>query len=93
MDPDAEKELKAAYRVFAQGHVEHADPGGVVALVVLSRVLGRLLEGVEGLGEAEENDDVDDAEGEHVSGDHAEDHGHKGPGQFDGSKNNDYFFI
>ena len=64
--------------------MEHPDPGGVVALVVLARVLGRLLQCVEGLGEPEQDDDVDDAEGEHVSRDHAEDHRHEGSGQLDG---------
>ena len=39
----------------------------------------------EGLGEAEQHDAVDDGEGEHVAGDHLEDHGHKGPGQLDRS--------
>ena len=39
----------------------------------------------EGLGEAKEHDAVDDGEGEHVAGDHLEDHGYKGPGQLDRS--------
>ena len=39
----------------------------------------------EGLGEAEQHDAVDDGEGEHVAGDHLEDHGHKRPGQLDRS--------
>ena len=39
----------------------------------------------EGLGEAEEHDAVDDGEGEHVPGDHLEDHGDKRPRQLDRS--------
>ena len=39
----------------------------------------------EGLGEAKQHDAVDDGEGEHVAGDHLEDHGYKGPGQLDRS--------
>ena len=38
----------------------------------------------EGLSEAKEHDAVDDGEGEHVPGDHLEDHGDKGPGELDG---------
>ena len=37
----------------------------------------------EGLSEAKEHDAVDDGEGEHVPGDHLEDHGDKRPGQLD----------
>ena len=38
---------------------------------------------MERLGEAKEENDVDDGECEHVSRDHGEDHGDKGPGQLD----------
>ena len=37
------------------------------------------------LWEAEEEDDVDDGEGEHVARDHREDHCHKGSRQLHGS--------
>ena len=39
----------------------------------------------ESLSEAEEHDAVDDGEGEHVPGDHLEDHGDKRPRQLDRS--------
>ena len=45
---------------------------GVHALVIRA-----LHDEVEGLREAEEEDDVDDGEGEHVSGDHGKDHRNK----------------
>ena len=72
--------------VLAQGHVEQRYPGGHVAGVhpLLVRALHDV---VEGLREAKQEDDVDDGEGEHVSGDHGEYHGHKGSSQFDGSVN------
>ena len=38
----------------------------------------------ESLTEAKKADGVDDGEGEHVPGDHLEDHGDKGPGELDG---------
>lgn len=41
---------------------------------VHSLLIRALHDEVERLGEAEEEDDVDDGEGEHVSGDHGEDH-------------------
>ena len=47
-------------------------------------VLVRLDDEVEGLGEAKQTDPVDDGEGEHVAGDHLEDHGDKGSGELDG---------
>ena len=37
----------------------------------------------ESLGETQETDGVDDGEGEHVSGDHLEDHRHEGSSQLD----------
>ena len=73
------------YRVFAQSHVEEANPGGVI-LAVESGVLQGLLHEEERLGEAKQDDDVDHAEGEHVSRDHAEYHRHERSGQFDGSE-------
>ena len=70
------------YLIFTKGHVKQSDPCchvvGVHALVIRA-----LHDEVEGLREAEEEDDVDDREGEHVSSDHGEDHGDKGPGQLD----------
>lgn len=48
-----------------------------------SRRIDSLLEKVEDLSEPEEDDDVDDGEREHVSGDHAEDHRHERAGQLD----------
>ena len=45
----------------------------------------RLYHEEESLTEAKKADGVDDGEGEHVAGDHLEDHGHKGPGQLDRS--------
>jgi len=41
---------------------------------------------VESLGEAEEEDDVDDGEGGHVTQDHAVDHSHKRTSQRNGSE-------
>ena len=38
----------------------------------------------ESLTEAKKADGVDDGEGEHVAGDHLEDHGDEGPGELDG---------
>ena len=64
--------------------MEQSYPGGGVA-VVHTVLLSALQHEEEGLGEAEQEDDVDDGECEHVSCDHGEDHGHKGSGQFDGS--------
>ena len=52
---------------------------------VQTLVVHRLHDEVEGLREPEEEDDVDDREGEHVSRDHGEDHGDEGSRQFDGS--------
>ncbi len=46
---------------------------------------------VEGLAEAEEDDDVDDGEGEHVSRDHAEHHRHERTRQLDGAEAEDPF--
>ncbi len=40
---------------------------------------------VESLGEAEEEDDVDDGEGGHVTQDHAVDHSHERTSQRNGS--------
>ena len=68
--------------VLAKCHVEESHPGGVVR-GVQALVVHRLHDEVEGLREPEEEDDVDDREGEHVSRDHGEDHGDKGPGQLD----------
>ena len=64
--------------------MEEGHPGGVVLGIETVGVRG-LHDEEEGLGESEEEDDVDDGEGEHVAGDHLEDHGHKGPGQLDRS--------
>ena len=44
---------------------------------VHSLVIRALHDKVERLGEAKEEDDVDDGEGEHVSGDHGKDHRNK----------------
>ena len=62
--------------------MEESHPGGVVR-GVQTLVVHRLHDEVEGLREPEEEDDVDDREGEHVSRDHGKDHGDKGPGQLD----------
>ena len=62
--------------------MEESNPGGVVR-GVQTLVVHRLHDEVERLREPEEEDDVDDREGEHVSRDHGEDHGDKGPGQLD----------
>ena len=64
--------------------MEQSHPCGVV-VPEESRILESSLHEVEGLGEPEQDDDVDDGEGEHVARDHAEDHGHEGASQFDGS--------
>ena len=68
--------------ILAKCHVEESNPGGVVR-GVQTLVVHRLHDEVEGLREPEEEDDVDDREGEHVSRDHGKDHGDKGPGQLD----------
>ena len=73
----------SANLIFSERHVEQSYPGGRVA-VVHTVLLPSLQHEEEGLGEAEEEDDVDDGEGEHVSSDHGEDHGHEGSCQFDG---------
>ena len=52
---------------------------------VHSLVICALHDKVERLGEAKEEDDVDDGEGEHVSGDHGEDHRNKWTRQLYGS--------
>ena len=65
--------------------MKQPDPGRVVRLVQ-PRVLQILHDEEEGLAEPEQDDDVDHAEGEHVSRDHAVDHGHEGPGQLDGAR-------
>ena len=64
--------------------MEQSYPGGGVA-VVHTLLLSTLQHEEEGLGEAEQEDDVDDGECEHVSRDHGEDHGDEGSRQFDGS--------
>ena len=58
-------------------------------VLVKIRVLVRLHHEVEGLGEAKQTDPVDDGEGEHVAGDHLEDHGDKGSGELDGPAEED----
>ena len=63
--------------------MEQSDPGGRVA-VVHTVLLPTLQHEEEGLGEAEQEDDVDDGECEHVSCDHGEYHGHERSCQFDG---------
>ena len=86
--------------------MEESHPGGVVAPVqVPLQALHDEVEGLEQenvldinyywlinscLREAKEEDDVDDGEGEHVPGDHGEDHGHEGPGELDGTENIDH---
>ena len=69
--------------IFSERHVEQSYPGGGVA-VVHTVLLSTLQHEEEGLGEPEQEDDVDDGECEHVSCDHGEYHGHKWSGQFDG---------
>ena len=76
--------LGCTYTVLSQGHVKQSNPCGVISLKQPWGV-NALLEEIEGLGESKQDDDVDDGEGEHVSSDHAEDHGHKRPGQLDGT--------
>ena len=57
------------YLILAEGHVEERHPGCVVLLEQLALVVS-LHDEVKGLREAEEEDDIDDREGEHVSSDH-----------------------
>ena len=64
--------------------MEEGNPGGHVARVHALLVRG-LHHEVEGLGEPEQEDDVDDGEGEHVARDHREDHRHEWSRQLDGS--------
>ena len=73
----------SANLIFSERHVEQSYPGGRVA-VVHTVLLSTLQHEEEGLGEPEQEDDVDDGECEHVSCDHGEYHGHKRSGQFDG---------
>ena len=70
--------------VVTQGHVEQTDPSGVVLGIQVSVLVG-LDDEEESLAEAKEADGVDDGEGEHVPGDHLEDHGDEGPGELDGA--------
>lgn len=44
-----------------------------------------LVEEVEGLREAAQDNGIDDAKGEHVASDHRVDHGHKGSSEANGS--------
>ena len=62
--------------------MEQGDPGGGVGGVHVV-FLPVLQHEEERLGETEEEDDVDDRECEHVSGDHGEDHGNEWSSQFD----------
>ena len=78
--------------VFSQSHVEQSYPGGHVA-PVHSILAGALHDVEEGLGEAKEEDDVDDGECEHVTSDHGEYHGHKWSSQLDSSKNEKYIYY
>lgn len=66
--------------------MEQSNPSGVIALKQ-SWLVNAFLEEEEGLGESKEDDNVDDGEGKHVSGDHAEDHRHKRSGQLDSTVN------
>ena len=70
--------------VFAEGHVEQPNPGGVV-LCVQGGVLVRLYDEEESLAKAKKADGVDNGKSEHVPCDHLEDHGDKGPGELDGA--------
>jgi hypothetical protein len=65
--------------------VKESNPSCVI-LPVQIRVLVALVDEVEGLREAEEEDDVDDGEGGHVTQDHAVDHRHEGTRQRDSSE-------
>ena len=62
--------------------MEQGDPGGGVGGVHVV-LLPVLQHEEERLGETEEEDDVDDRECEHISGDHGEDHGNEWSSQFD----------
>ena len=66
----------SSYLIFSKSHVEQGNPCCHV-VSVHSLVICALHDKVERLGEAEEEDDVDDGEGEHVSGDHGKDHRNK----------------
>ena len=73
--------------------MEQANPGRVV-LPKQVRVFVALGDEEEGLAEAEHEDDVDDAEGGHVSQDHAVYHDHEGAGQWNSSAmEKEYFLI
>ncbi len=65
--------------------MEESNPRRVI-LPVQVRVLVALVDEVEGLREAEEEDDVDYGEGGHVAQDHAVDHRHERTGQRDCSE-------
>lgn len=56
--------------------------GGVLAVLVH---LGVFVEEVESLREPEKHDAVDDAEREHVTGDHLVDHHHERTGELEGA--------
>ena len=76
---------KFAYVILSERHVKESNPRRVI-LAVQIRVLVALVDKIEGLREAEEEDDVDDGEGGHVSQDHAVDHRHERTGQRDCSE-------
>lgn len=74
------------YIVIAEGRLEQAHPGAEVASEWgLFRLRMTFVQEVERLGKSKQHDHVDDTEGEHVTGDHGEDHGYEGTCQSDGT--------
>lgn len=81
------QDLSASYIVIAQCGLEERHPGARVGIKHGRLHLGMsLVEEVEGLGEAAQNNGIDDAKGEHVTSDHGIYHGHKGSGQANGAE-------